>query len=440
MPVPKQGPASDTAFIATVPFPQTYSGFSGSLFQVNANRSEASSTLPARSVDTDGALAYQYTFGTNNNAYSSEPLEQNMVTGVSDTVAALVRYGSQYTPEGERFDAAISNTLRPGNFANLTAPKNIWVWNFVAGYRSVGSSYEPIDDVFSPILGLHGWYGAAQYSAPAGSQDPTTLALIFHRFSDGIEIRDSSVGMSFNRQFGYSSPFSFLGSFSTAQLTASQVARQLKYPTPLTLAQGEAYLPNSTYSASIQYKPNANLEASAGYSDGYTQNCNTYSKPLPCYAYLQPSVIGSTYVLFKMGLFLTGSVRNQNSIVGGTPWGADVGSFTKQPTTASHVIQSAGAGYIIPGLNCSSLAFTTINRGGTPDAIAANPPVPGYTNTYSINIAPTNYTPGFLLAYSRLGTAAMPPAPATLTSQFLVRALIGVPPKAFAQQSEVPCQ
>jgi hypothetical protein len=36
--------------------------------------------------------------------------------------------------------------------------------------------------------------------------------------------------------------------------------------------------------------------------------------------------------------------------------------------------------------------------------------------------------------------AAMPPAAATLTSQFFVRLLLGLPWKSFAQQTQVPCQ
>jgi hypothetical protein len=426
--------ASDTAVILNVPFEQGPNALSASLYHVAANRSETATTPAMQTVDTDATLSYINT----NESYA---LDKGEVTGTAYITSALFRYGTQYLFDGQRFDGAVSETIRPGNFQNA-APKDVWTLNFAAGYRSVGENYQPIDGDFNPTLGLHGWYGEAQYSQPQGARFPSTIGVLFHQFYGNGEFRDSALGMSFSRQFGHWSPFSLVGSFNTAQLTASQVARQVKYTTPLTPDQGAAYLPNSSYSASLLYKPSTSLEASFGYSSGYTQNCSSTLIPLPCYAYLQPSVIGSAYVLFPANIFLSGSIRSQNNIASGTPWGNEIGTFTKELTTANHIARSAGVGYILPkGLPCSTVAFTTINRSGTPDAFAANPPVPGYTNTYSLNIAPTTVVPvGFLLAYSRLGTDAMPPNPATLTSQFLVRLLFGVPPNSFAMQSQVPCQ
>jgi hypothetical protein len=442
------GVAADSVFDATFPIPDRGAGaLSLGLSHVAANRSQLSSAAgttgllpepPERSVNTEGTLAYNLQSGTDFPGYSG------FTMGEQSTFAALIRYGTQYVPGGNRLDIAASTQLQPG-YAKYATNHQVDNWVFSGGYRSLGPRWYPIDADFDPLLGLHGFYGSVQFSQPPAAH-AFTASLAAHRFSDTIEARDASLSGAIS--LGLAKYLSATASFATASLAVSQTARLVNYAGPLTPVQGQQYLPNSTYSVGLAYSHDS-VEANLGYSSGEAQNCGAPSSVASgCYAYRQPSFTGGIFVQPQgLPFFFDVSIENQNNDalnLPSTTWNALQNAWIPQQTTATHIVRQGAVGLFIPGLPCSTATFTSVNRGGQYDTFAASPPQPGFTNTYALDIVPPKWGASILAGYSRQG-GPTPPATATslLTnqppSQFFIRLTVGLPTKAFVKRQNAAC-
>jgi hypothetical protein len=425
--------ANDLALTLSAPLTQGQHALRASAYHVSANRSMDPKTAATRSVNSEVSLAY-----TDTQSGSTGVGGIGMDTGTISTFATMLRYGTQYLAGGQRFDAAVSYMQQPG-YAQAQ-PKDIWQWNIVLGYRSVGAAYAPIDADFDPESGLRGIYGAVQYMQPQGARRPISLAIIAHRFSDSVEPRDTALTTSLSVQFGRASPFALNINATNARLAVSQVARLKQYTGPFSPEVGALYLPNHSYALNLVYKGSANLQASIGYTNEFLQNCISSSTPSPCYAYRRGNVTGTFYWFMPSNVFIAGSMQGVNNVVAGEPWSISPGSFLGQQSTANHRIVELSAGFLLPHLKCSSFTFTTVNRGGQRDSFAAKPPKVGYTNTLAATLAPERTHPGVLLAYSQDSSQGSADLSPTLNKQFFVRLLFGSPNVNFVSQSQNGCQ
>jgi hypothetical protein len=152
--------------------------------------------------------------------------------------------------------------------------------------------------------------------------------------------------------------------------------------------------------------------------------------------------------LTPKGFFLNESVQSQyNSIVGlpstlqsSVATSSSTANFTPQQTTANHIVEETAVGMVFRSLACATIAFTHENQGGDFDSFANQPPQPGHTDTYSLDFAPTDATPGILIAYARGATlGSSPPATTTNSKKFFVRLLFGVPGNVFIKQIKAAC-
>jgi hypothetical protein len=354
-----------------------------------------------------------------------------VTTHYSRTVGALLRYGSQYAPGSQRLDAAASIRWDPPAAQQDRLTSTLRRYAVAAGYRNVGPGYAPLDATFDPVLGLHGWFGRASYSAESNHVGPTALSVTTHRFSDAAQARDEGVTVSGDVRVDPKNHLNFTQSVTVGTLAVSQAAHLLKTAFVVSdQAGGRNQLPNNSYSLDLTYR-NGSFQIGAGFTNGNGQNCNDKVGPPPCYSYRQPSITGTFYwEPPRTTLFLTAAVKNQNDdsldLVPGLSSRSRNGGST-QETTAGHIIHNAAIGtYLFRG-RCSTATFTTENRGGDSASFAKSAPVPGFTNTASIELMPvTDSLPAIVFAWLRTGSPGKP-----VTSQALVRVRVGAPDAAF---------
>ncbi len=436
---PKNGSANDDALAATGRFGSDSNALVWGLYRVDANRT-ISTVAGAPAADGQHTHNTEASLGFTSVAATSNIDDRARSTGTETTFATLLRYGSQHVFSGERIDAAMSVNRKPAFIAPHAANRDRAELSATLGFRSLGMAYRPLDGDFDPIAGLRGYYGGLQFAQQPGSRHPIAAQIVAHRFSDGVEPRDTALTGSLSIRLSRDSPLSLTANATTAQLAVSQVTRLLRSSVPLSDAAGRAYLPNGSFSGGVAYTQ-PTFEMNVGYAQTYAQNCRADLGASPCYAYRQPSATGGIFWRPIKMLFLDGSIQSQNNEALGLPGTAPdllQRAATSQQTTAGHIVRKAAVGVVIPHLKCSTFAFTTENRGGDVDAFAATPPQPGFTNTTSLELAPSQFTPGILVAYSRQGT----PAPSTSTSppkQFFVRLLFGLPGNTFLARTTGSC-
>lgn len=375
-------------------------------------------------------------------------------TGAATTLAALVRYGTQYAGSSQTFDAAVSTLRDPAVFNTKSKFEDKRHVGFALGYRAVGPAYGPLDADFDLHTGLRGFYGLVELTAPV-CKPPANCHLrtrqldakvAGYRFSDGAQPRDTSLSASVT--YPFVDTLSLDASYAAGALTVSQAGRA----NDILVSDahgGNQYLPNGQYSAGLTYTANTGSTAffrlAAGYTVAHAQGCNPkLVKATPCYGYRSPSATGSIYWRpFRKfsDFFASGSIQNSTNQPFATGASALAqlspdGSFA---TTASHIVRTAAVGAHLfsfkPG-GCSTLLLTTSNRGGNIDHFASSPPQPGYTNTASLELVPAGGWPTVLTAYSRVGNLDGGKPPVSL---FVVRMQYGILPNAFAAATTRSC-
>jgi hypothetical protein len=404
------------------------------LYHAVANRSvftTSSGTYPALpapqqyTTNTEGSIGYSY-------SNANDPFTVRDV----DTVSGLIRYGTQYVSTGQRLDAAASFVRNPP-FADLKrVPGALPIWAAAVGFRNLGPRYSPLDGDFDPLAGLHGYYGKLSYSeSHKNVAGPAAASIAVHRFSDALEPRDVAVTSSLLIRIGKSDRFSVTSGFTVGRLAVSQVGH---LSGPITVRDdqgGTSYLPNNSYSASLA-STSASHQASIGYSQGVSQNCDVKRAAPPCYAYRQPSITASLLWLPSSTFFLDGAIKNQNDQA------LDLvpnplskrGPAAGEQTTAGHIVRKGAIGTFLFKGKCSTLVLSTENRGGSFDDFAKSPPKPGFINTVALELVPTRAWPTLLMSYSRQATLGSAP-----TRQFLARVRLGLPEAPFRADVRAAC-
>jgi hypothetical protein len=259
-----------------------------------------------------------------------------------------------------------------------------------------------------------------------------------HRFSDAVEARDVAVTASASVRLGTANHFALAGGVTTGTVAVSQAARLSGSPFVVRDDQGgAAFLPNSSYSLSLT-SASASHEASLGYTVGRSPSCDATVTAAPCFAYRQPSVSATLFWLPVNAVFVVAAIKNQNdnalNLVSGGPVAGEAAAGSGQVTTAGHIVRNAAIGTYLFNGKCSTLTLSTENRGGGFDTFSQSPPSPGFTNTAALELVPTASWPTVLVAYSRVGTLGQTPA-----TQFLLRARLGVPERAFRADVRQNC-
>jgi hypothetical protein len=437
------GVAHDSVVRATRRFNSLSDSLTLGFFDVSANR-----TMPApakaalypivdvplaHSTNTEGSVGYSHTFS------ATQLHERSEYTSSAVTLSVLGRYGTQYTGMGaNRVDLAVAITVQPP-YVNLNRqPNTLPNWSFVAGYRSLGAHYLPIDGKFDPLVGVNGYYGQLLYSEPHTNHPGLgAVSLTAHRFSNFAMPQDTLMAEAIAIRLDTHDHFGISSSVSSGNLTASQVARVL-YGVAVSPAQGgQQYLPNNTYSASFTYKMAVQswmYQGSAGYTSGTSQNCNVKLPTTPCYAYTQPSITAGLFSKPTKWIFFDGTIKNQNDTALDLTSPA-LEQLSKQPTTAAHIVRKAAFGAYISRDKCSTFVLSTENRGGAVDAFSHSAPQPGFINTAAFEMQTHGPGPAVLVAYDRQSTLVGPP-----TSEFLLRVRLGVPWNNFQRTLAYNCE
>ena len=409
-----------------------------------ANRSiatpDATGTFPPivstlrHSTNTEASLGYSYAIT------HSDTGSPSFTTQDSTILSALARYGTQYAGQAQRVDLALSAQVLPPFANTIRQPGSLPTLLAVIGYRSLGPAYGAIDADFDPIAGLHGVYGTLSYAEPNPEKAGFSgISITAHRFSDAFEARDVALTTSASVRLGKAKHFALAGGFTTGTVAASQAARLSSTPFVVTDNQaGATYLPNSSYSLSVT-SMSATHELSIGYTQGRSPSCDPTTAGLPpCFAFRQPSVTATVFWLPFSDVFVVANIKNRNdnalSLVSGGPVAGPAVTGSGQDTTAGHIVRNAAVGAYLFNGKCSTLTVSTENRGGSFETFSQSPPKPGFTNTAALELVPAANRPTILVAYSRIGTLGQAPA-----TQFLVRARIGLPERAFRADVRQGC-
>ncbi len=355
-------------------------------------------------------------------------------TAAVKTVSALVRLGTEHAgPDANRVEAAASLIIDPAFADFKRVPTSLPQWGVAVGYRSLGQNYLPLDGDFDPLVGLHGFYGKALYSEPTKTRvGPSGASLSIRRFSDAAQARDVAVTGSISDRLDSGDHFSLTGSFTTGSLSVSQAGRQLSDRITVRDDQlGGTMLPNTSRSGSFTYKNASFFQSSVGYTTGTFQNCDPTLPAPPCFSYRQSKLTGSLVAFPLSDVFVAGAIKNLNDEglqLIGNPIAAQ-GALRQ--STAGHIVHQIAAGaYLFHG-KCSTLTYTTEDRGGSGSSFAKGVPAPGFTNVASLELQPTKTSPALLMAYVRQsGTPA---------TQFFVRLRFGAPVNAYINDVKSNC-
>jgi hypothetical protein len=306
-------------------------------------------------------------------------------------------------------------------------------WSGAAGYRAVGRNYDPIVGAFDAHAGEHGLYAQIGYgyTQDRPQVQATSVTLSGWSFADSHP-RDRALQLQFKTPFP----------------VKSQTAGRANGIVVPDLAGGDGLLPNDQYNLQMSYALQKRLSITAGYTYLDAQGCSTklVTGPQPCYAYHQPQIVGGiAWTPFPLGgvwssTFLEASVQGSTTLPFRTATDSVLSTsrFDYYQTTAGHVVRSAALGMTLlkSPSGCATLLLTTANRGGDPDQFAKSAPVPGFTNTASLEYVAGSGFPSVLLAYSRIhNDVPSPPSSKVL----ILRLQAGAPFTNFGRSPHGGC-
>lgn len=443
------GVAHDTTFELTRAINGRASGWQIGLFHANANRSNLAPPKPgpfpavtpalAHSANSQASIAY---------SFSPEALHVLETVGVQErpalTYSTLIRYGTQYGPGSQVIDVAESIQRTPPALDPLSAASERWHFSGAFGYRRVGAQYAPLDGTFDAHAGQHGMYGQLQYTQPVHTSLTANYSVAAFSFSDQTHLRDEQVVLKVT--YPVSRLFSLQTNDTVGQLAISQVGRANNILIGDSIG-GADLLPNGQTNLQLAYTPGPAFQLTGGYTRLATQSCNVklVVKPHPCFAYRSPTAVGDVaWMPFPnwpalADVFVEASLQGSTT----TPFETATDAVLRTPqvnyydTTQSHVVRTAALGmHIFKHMNaCSTLLLTSANRGGDIDQFAKGAPVPGFTNTASLEIVPNAGLPALLVAYSRVSNKNQPAE----QRQFLVRLQFGVPFRSYSSALTSSC-
>jgi hypothetical protein len=455
---PKRRTPTDNAYEAEL---------DASLIEANGNRSAAPAAsgaftaIPApllHSTNVQLNAAYSWmSVGQGRHLMAPDFVQKN--TDVASLVptrryAVLMRYGTQDTVKGNVLDVAGAVRWQPApvdlNNTNYFGGSS----SFAAGYRVVGPNYDPIDGAFDAHVGQHGTYAqyGYNYTLNRSQIQAVTLTVSGWSFADSRP-RDRAVQVQVKVPFPVSRAtagiFSLQSNDTFGRVSISQAGRANGIVVP-DAAGGAGLLPNDQYNLQLNYALQKRLSVTGGYTYLDAQGCSTklVTGPQPCYAYHQPQIVGSiawTPFPFPPGklwssTFVEASVQGSTT----TPFRTDTDKvldtsrFDYYQTTVGHVVRTAAIGttFLKSPSGCATLLFSTANRGGDPDQFAKSAPVPGFTNTASLEYVAGGGFPSVLIAYSRIYNAV--PSPPS-SKVLILRLQLGAPFSNFARSPHGGC-
>ncbi|HEX3463227.1 MAG TPA: hypothetical protein VHS78_04125 [Candidatus Elarobacter sp.] len=431
--------------------------------EANGNRTAlapsagAFSTIPAPLLHSTNAqleLAYSWmSIGQGQRLASGVPERTDIASLVPQRrYAALLRYGAQDTAGGNVLDVA-------GSFRWQAAPVELNQQGYVggslsaaAGYRVVGPNYNPIDGAFDAHVAQHGAFGQVTYSYTLDRPQPevTSLTVSEWSFADARP-RDRALQMQFKTPFPVKSAtagiFSVQSNDTFGRISISQAGRASGIVVT-DAAGGGGLLPNDQYNLQLNYALQKRLSMTAGYTYLDAQGCSTklVAGPQPCYSYRQPQVVGDiAWTPFPLGgiwasTFVEASVQGSTTMPFETESDRvlQTGRFDYYQTTVGHVVRTGAVGMTLlkSPSGCATLLLSTANRGGDPDQFAKSAPVPGFTNTASLEYVAGGGFPSVLLAYSRIqNDVPSPPSSKVL----ILRLQLGAPFDSFGRSPHGKC-
>jgi hypothetical protein len=452
------GVARDTIVGATRQYAGEASQLDVGVLDVVADRSALAppSTTPfpvfpatlTHSANTQASVSYAFSPEALHTLRANAEGDPGLLTSPPLVFTTLARYGTQYGSNSAVIDVAESIQKTPPALDVHSAASELWHFSGAAGYRSVGAAYDPLDGSFDPHAGERGYYAALQYTDPIvrSGFSVATFSVNAETFSDGIQTRDEAIYV--HAQYPLTDELSLQSNDTIGRISVSQVGRVNGLAIPDN-AEGRAMLPNGQYNLQFAYARGSVFGITGGYTLLDTQGCNTALTlaPQPCYAYRAPTAVGDlAWTPFPnwgplANAFIEASLQGSTS----TPFQTATDRVLRTPTfnyydtTQSHVVRTAAFGtYLFKSVNsCSTLLLTSANRGGDVDTFASSAPVPGTTNTASLEIIPRSGWPALLVAYSdvRNQNTALTPN----QTLFLVRAQFGLPVKAYGDHITASC-
>ncbi len=454
------GYAHDSVLSVVQTVPGTASQLQLGLFHAVANRTVLPTPAPGafpstttpllHSANTQGSIAYSFSPQALHLFRESQTGQIGLSTVAPLTYTTLVRYGTQYGAASQVFDVVESIQKRPPALDPFSAENEQYHFSGAVGYRSVGPRYNPIDASFDQHAGERGPYASLAYTVPVDLHDgfgAGTFSLSGYGFSDGVRVRDEA--LLFQVSYPLSTRWTLQSKDMVGHVTVSQAGRANGLLISDALG-GDAILPNGQYNLQLVYAPADSFKLTTGYTRLYSQGCNTKlkAKPQPCYPFRQPTAVADLAWLpfasesskLLSSFFIEGSIQGTATTPFQTATDAVLATrtFNYYNTTASRVQRTAAVGTTLfsTKTSCATLLLTTANRGGDIDNFAKSAPVPGFTNTASVEFVPGEGWPSLLAAYTRVENKSGTPAPQRL---FTLRAQLGVPFFNFAKSAKGTC-
>jgi len=454
------GYAHDAVFSAQETIPGEASDLLFSVMQADADqtqlppaKSKGFASVPApllQSMNSQGTVAYAFS-----------PAELHAITSRSATDAitdiltvpyltysTLVRYGAQNVAASQEFDIAESIQKSPPSLAPSSTALELWHFSGALGYRSVGANYDPIDGTFDAHAGENGPYASLEYTQPIlkplKSITTATYSLSAASFSRAGQVQDEAAYLKVS--YPLSPVMSLQSNDTEGRISISQVGVNNGLLIPI--SQVAALLPNNQYNLQAAYGSGTTFQLTGGYTILDAQGCSTklVTKGQPCYAYRQPTANGSVFWApftkrkALANLFIQGTLQGSTT----TPFQTATDdvlrtkTFDYYDTNASQVVRSAAFGtYLLQSaVSCATLLLSSANRGGDINSFAKGAPVPGFTNSASMEYVPGQGWPSFFAAYSRIVNDSGSPPPSNL---FVFRAELGIPGQNYAASTHGSC-
>ncbi len=457
------GPGATNAAPDTYQIAELDAGF----MEANGNRSVAArgsgpfATIPvpllhSTNVQLDAAYAWQ-ALGPGTHVLSKTARDEIPPLAALLPIrryAVMLRYGTQDAGQGNVLDVAGSVRWQPAPVDLSTTSYFGGSSNLAAGYRVVGRNYDPIDGAFDAHAGQHGMYGQYGYTYTLDRPQGQAFSLTVSGWSFGdSRPRDQAMQVQIKVPLPVKSQaagvFSVQLNDTFGHVAVSQAGRANGIVVP-DAAGGAGLLPNDQYNLQITYAFQKRLSVTGGYTYLDAQGCSTklVTGPQPCYAYHQPQVVGDvawTPFPYPAGnrwasTFVEASVQGSTTM----PFRTDAANVleTRQAdyyeTTAGHIVRTAAVGtsFVKTPTGCATLLLSTVNRGGDADQFAKSAPVPGFTNTASLEYVAGGGFPSVLVAYSRIGNVAASPPSSRL---LVLRLQLGAPFTNFGRSPHGNC-
>jgi len=279
-----------------------------------------------------------------------------------------------------------------------------------------------------------------------GARQTATFALSGYSFSDPTHVRDEAVLLQTN--YPISTFLSVQSNDELGRIAISQVGRNNGILIDDT-QDGREMLANNQYNLQLTYSLGIALQATLGYTYIDAQGCNSKiaaKGAQPCYPYRSPTAVSNLawtpFPKYKplSSTFIQGSIQGTST----SPFKTSTDDVLQTrvadyyDTTASQVSRSAtlGSVFINSATSCATFLLTTANRGGDVNNFARGAPIPGFTDTASLEFVPGQGGPSFVAAYSRIhNDAPTPPS----SNQFLFRVQFGLPYSTFGASPHGSC-